>query len=134
MCPAAAIAIATPAANTERRFFATTSLQETPLKLDHLKNFAVDGDGFEESILTSVAGRGNRETVGAADLQVALDAETQPPQVVGTDSFQFPWRDLSILTLDVDVPYRVRVDVLKLRQDPGQDEFLCGIELSIRGM
>src|SRR6185503_553371 len=60
------------------------------LQLHHLKNFAVDGDGLEKRILASVAGRGDREAVRAANLQVVLDAEAQPAKRVGIDSFHLP--------------------------------------------
>src|SRR5262249_24025966 len=100
------------------------------LEFDHFIKLAIDRNCLEKNIPAPVAGGRARETVRAANLQVVLEAEAQPPKVVGADSFEFPRRYLPVLALDVNKPHRVRIDLLEFGQDARQDEFLTDIELS----
>src|SRR6266478_9710053 len=123
-----------PAAMKTRECFNTIASGTRSLELDHLIKFAVDGDSLEKNILAPVAGRRAREAIGPANLQVVLDAESQPPKRVGADPFKFPRCHLPVLALDVNKPHRVRIDLLEFGQDASQDEFLTDIELSGSGV
>src|SRR5213593_688719 len=113
----------------EARMFRHDCLRDAVLELDHLISLAVDGDSLEKNILASVPGRRAREAVGAANLQVILDAHAHPPKPVGAHPFKFPRRNLSVLTFDIDMPDGVRIDLLEFSQDARQDEFLSYVEL-----
>src|SRR2546426_12623491 len=89
-----------PGGDEKARMFRHDCLRDAVLELDHLISLAVDGDGLEKNILASVTGRRAGKAVGAANLQVVLDAQTHPPKPVGADPFEFPRRHLAVLAFD----------------------------------
>src|SRR5262249_1381059 len=75
-----------------------------------------------------------REAVGAADLQVVLDAQSHPPKTVGADAFKFPRCHLPVLALDINMPDGMWIDLLEFGEDARQHKFLGDIELSGRSV